>query len=195
MVALVDDGAGDRLDPDGLVGAVGALDAVGDLDRRVGDDLVEAVDLDAVDLLGGFVLGGVGAAGGAVPVGVGLLLDVEGPLVLQALDLARPSGGRYFGSLTAIAVTRSVAKYSTLAVISRSSGSSADTQSGTSSRSKTRQLELTKETTSSSDLAESARVIWVPLTGSAESAPSAASPAARVTESTSMGVFISCPGA
>ena len=93
--------------------------------------------------------------------------------------------------MTAIAVTRSVAKLSTLAVIRRSSGSSAATHGGTSSRSNTRQLELTKTTTSSVDLAELERVSCVPLTGAAASAPTAAWPAAFVVESTSMGVFIS----
>ena len=65
-------------------------------------------------------------AGKAVPVGVGLLLGVEGPLVDQAL-FSSALGGRYFGSLTAIAVLRSVAKLSVHAETRRSCGSSAET--------------------------------------------------------------------
>ena len=50
VVAEVHEGAGDRLDPDRRVLAVGALDAVGDLDGGVGDHGVELVGLDAVDV-------------------------------------------------------------------------------------------------------------------------------------------------
>jgi hypothetical protein len=102
-------------------------------------------------------------------------------------------GGRNCGSLTAMAVTRSVAKLSVLADTSRSCGSSADTHVSMSPSSLTRQLEFANTTTSSSERSESALVTLNALTGDSSSPPlpseSCTVPDSSVVLSTSSGVF------
>ena len=111
-----------------------------------------------------------------------------------AIDCGVPVVPRYFSSLTAIAVTRSVAKSSTEALISRLSASSFETHSGTSPSSRTTQLEFFHTTTLSSDFSESVTVVLVTLTGTVSPLRTAV-PARCVTLSTSSGVFSRRSGA
>ena len=119
--------------------------------------------------------------------------------MLTSPSFASALGGRYFGSSTATAVRRSVAKLSVLAEISRSSGSSALTHSAISPSSLTRQLEFWNTTTSPSERSESARVTLKALIGNSVVPPvpseSSAVPSSSVVLSVSSGVFMSCPGA